>query len=313
MFTRVLFPTDFSPHAERIGKCLPELKALGASEIVLLNVIEVGHPIGFDSDQLERIIAWKKDAETRLQALRTAIEQTGIRVHVKIELGIPHIDILRIADEENVDLILMGTHGHGFVRGVTIGSVTHKVVQHARVPTLVLKQKLMDQLGTTECEFVCQHLLRRILLPTDFSATAAEAVRIVKGLRAAGGESVVLLHVLGAEKTKSQPAHLAEVSDRLERIKAELEFFGYSTTVVVCTGDAFKEIDRVTAEQNASLIVIGATGRSAAADVMLGSVSDAVVCRHARPVLVVRPIREEEIQEPVASASAKKNAKGGRS
>jgi nucleotide-binding universal stress UspA family protein len=312
MFARVLFPTDFSPHAERLGKCLPELKHLGASEIVVLNVIEVGHPIGFDSDQLERIIAWKKDAETRLQALRTATEQSGLRVHVRLELGIPHFDILRVADEENVDLIVMGTHGHGFVRGVTLGSVTHKVVQHARVPTLVLKQKLIDQLGTTECTFLCKHLLRRILLPTDFSATAGEALRIVKGLRTCGAESVVLLHVLDEDR-ESSPENLADVSDRLERMRAQLEFFGYPVTIVLGKGDSFKEIDRVTEEHDVSLIVIGSTGRSAIADALLGSVSDAVVCRHTRPVLVIRPVGKTESQEQATPASAGQHGAGGRS
>lgn len=304
MFARILFPTDFSLHAQHIGRCLPGLKDLGASEIVLLNVIEIGHPIGFDSDQLERIIAWKKDAETRLEALRLAIDRTGIRARVKIELGVPHLDILRVADEENVDLILMGTHGHGFVRGVTLGSVTHKVVQHARVPTLVLKQKLIDQLGTTECEFVCQHLLRRVLVPTDFSATARDALRIVKGLRAAGAMSVVLLHVLDSEETKSQPASTVEASGRLEQIKTELEFFGYPVTVVLRSGDSFKQIDQVTEEEDVSLIVIGSTGRSAAADVMLGSVSDSVVCRHARPVLVVPPDTDQTRAQSRDSAGA---------
>lgn len=304
MFARILFPTDFSLHAQHIGRCLPGLKDLGASEIVLLNVIEIGHPIGFDSDQFERIIAWKKDAETRLEALRVAIERSGIRARVKIELGVPHLDILRVADEENVDLILMGTHGHGFVRGVTLGSVTHKVVQYARVPTLVLKQKHIDQLVTTECDFVCQHLLRRILVPTDFSATAREALRIVKGLRAAGAMSVVLLHVLDSEETKSQPASTVEASGRLEQIKTELEFFGYPVTVVLRSGDSFKQIDQVTEEEDVSLIVIGSTGRSAVADVMLGSVSDAVVCRHARPVLVVPPDTDQTRAQSRDSAGA---------
>ena len=297
MFARILFPTDFSSYAERIARCLPELKDWGASQIVLLNVIEVGHPVGFDSDQLGRIIAWKRDAQTRLQALQTVVEQTGIRVRARIELGVPYLDILRVADEEDVDLIVMGTHGHGFIRGVTLGSVTHKVVQHTRVPTLVLKQKLINQLGTSECEFVCKHLLRRILLPTDFSATSAEALRIVKGLRDAGGESVVLLHVLSTEEKQSLPQTLNEASDRLERMKTELEFFGYSTTVLARSGDPFTEIDLATEEQDVSLIVVASTGRSAAADVMLGSVSDAVVCRHARPVLVVRPVHDQSREE----------------
>ncbi len=312
MFARVLFPTDFSPHAERLAKCLPELKHLGASEIVLLNVIEAGPPIGFASAYLERIIAWKKDSDSRLRALRTATERSGIRVHIRVELGIPHEDILRVAEEELVDLIVMGTHGHGFVQGVTVGSVTHKVVQHSRVPTLVLKQKLIDQLGTTECNFLCEHLLRCILLPTDFSATSGEALRIVKGLRACGAQSAVLLHVLGEGKNAN---HLADVSDRLEHIRKELEFFGYSVTVVVGKGDSFKEIDRVTEEEDVSLIVIGSTGRSAAADVVLGSVSDAVVCRHARPVLVVGPVAKGESQqeEAVTPTSTTKPGVGGRS
>ncbi len=310
MFARVLFPTDFSPHAERLGKCLSELKGLGTTEILLLNVIELVHPIGFASDELERVLAWKKNVEPRLEALRSASEKSGIRARVRIEPGIPHMDILRVADEENVDLIVMGTHGHGFVRGVTLGSVTHKVIQHARVPTLVLKQKLIDQLGTSECAFICQHLLRRILLPTDFSKSMGEALRIVKELRTAGAGSVVLLHVLSGEK-KADAGHLADVTDRLERMKQELEFFGYSVTTVVGTGDAFEEIDRVTEEQDVSLIVIGSTGRSAAADVMLGSVSDAVVCRHARPVLVVRPIGKSETEELSTPSSAGKHGVGG--
>ncbi len=286
MFGRILFPTDFSPQAERVANCLPDLKRLGLDEVILLNVIEIGKPIGFDSDTLERIIDWKTDSEARMKSLREVLENAGIRVRVKIEPGVPHHNILRVAEDERVDLIVMGTNGHGFLRGLTVASVTHKVVQHAQVPTLVLKQKLIDQLVTVECEFICEHLLHRILLPTDFSATAETALQIVKGVRDAGGKSVVLLHVMTGGK-KLQAAEFVHASERLEQIKRALEFFGFSVSVLVGTGDPFKEIERVTEEQGISLIVTGATGRSAAADVMLGSVADAVVCRQARPVLVV--------------------------
>jgi nucleotide-binding universal stress UspA family protein len=47
-------------------------------------------------------------------------------------------------------------------------------------------------------------------------------------------------------------------------------------------------IDKLARDEDVSLIVIGAQGRNATADVLLGSVSDQVVCRHVRPVLVAR-------------------------
>jgi nucleotide-binding universal stress UspA family protein len=77
----------------------------------------------------------------------------------------------------------------------------------------------------------------------------------------------------------------------MEQIQSELEFFGFSVTSIIAEGNPAEVIDRVAREQDVSLIVIGSHGRSAAEDVLLGSVSDAVICRHTKPVLVVRPAR----------------------
>jgi nucleotide-binding universal stress UspA family protein len=289
MFQSVLFPTDFSPFNERLAQCLPDLKHLGAEEIVLLNVVELGPQIGFASDTFEQMLAWKHDAEPRLIALREKIDASGIRCRWRLELGKPALEIVRVAVEERVALIAMGAHGHGFLRGALLGSVSHEVVRYAPVPVLVLKVAVVDNLGSTECGFLCQHILRRVLLPTDFSECATEALALVKQLRTAGVSEVVVLHVREKRK-RNEPNSTDAIQDRIQRIRKELEFFGFAVTILIVDGNPAAMIDRVAREQDVSLIVIGSHGRSATEDVLLGSVSDDVICRHARTVLVVRPV-----------------------
>ena len=112
----------------------------------------------------------------------------------------------------------------------------------------------------------------------------------MKQLRAAGVNDIVVLHVRekhGQSDTDSE----ATVSDHMQRIRSELEFFGFNVSSIIADGSPAAAIERVAREQDVSLIVIGSHGRSAAEDVLLGSVSDAVICRHTKPVLVVRPVR----------------------
>lgn len=111
---------------------------------------------------------------------------------------------------------------------------------------------------------------------------------MVKNLRVTGLPDVVVLHVRGTRKEDElDPQDV--ICERIGRIRGELEFFGFTVNSLVVEGNPAKSIDRIAREQDVSLIVIGSHGRSAAEDVLLGSVSDAVICQHTRPVLVVRP------------------------
>ncbi len=287
VFRSLLFPTDFSPFNERLARCLPNFKALGVEEILLVNVVEVGPQIGFASDTFENVLAWKDDAEPRLKALQRDLEGSGFKARWRLEFGKPAPAIVELAEAEGVSLIAMGTHGHGFLKGIMLGSVTHDVVRYAKVPVFVLKVEAVQGLGTTDCEFVCQHIFRRVLLPTDFSPLAHEAERLVIAMRSTGLSDVVLLHVRDDSHTDGRASD-EQAEERLTRIQEEFEFFGIKITVIVCFGNPAKKIEEIADEQDVSLIVIGAHSRSAVADVLLGSVSDHVVCRHVRPVLVVR-------------------------
>ena len=290
MFARILFPTDFSRQADQLAKCLNEVKALGVEEIVLLNVIDLGPQIGFASDTFEKLLAWKQDAETSLDELKRNMEAKGIRTRWRVEPGKPAIEIVRVATEERVDLIVMGTHGHGFLRGALLGSVSHNVIRNAPVPVLALKVAVFDNISKTERTVLCQHGFHRVLLPTDFSDCAEQALLQVKELHTAGVKDVVVLHVR-EQRRRARSDTEQVIETKMQQIRSQLEFFGFSVTNIVLNGDPASAIGRVAGEQDVSLIVIGSHGLSAAEDVLIGSVSDAVICRHVRPVLVVRPAR----------------------
>lgn len=289
MFARVLFPTDFSHHAERVAGCLGDFRALGTEEIVLLNVVEPGPPTSMAAHYLERTLEWKRDSDQRMKRLAERVGSFGMRVRPRVEIGVPCAEILRVVEEERASVIVLASHGHGFVRGVLLGSVTHEVVRRAPVPVLVMK--LIENLGAAECDFICQHMSRRILFPTDFSTGALEALGLVKGLRAAGAEEAIALHVQDSRTLTPHHQHPKgddqADAERLEGVRQQLEFSGFRAKGLLRKGIPFEQIDRVAREEDASLIVMGSKGRSALADALLGSVSDAVVCRHGRPVLIV--------------------------
>ncbi len=295
MFPRILFPTDFSRHAEKLIGCLADLRPVGVEEVLLLNVVEPGYPIGLASNYLSRALEWKADSEQRLATIERQVAGMGLRVRSRVEIGVPYLEIVRVAEEERVSLIAIGTHGHSFIKGVVLGSVTHNVVQQATVPVLVMKPKVVEKLESAECDFVCQQFFHRVLLPTDFSPCADQALALVKHLHDAHTKEVIVLHV---QDVRHLRPHLADRmdefnrkdSERLERIRDDLEFFGLKSKVLLLEGVPFREIERVAKDKDVSLIVLGSKGRSALADVMLGSVSDAVIRQHPRPVLVVRGV-----------------------
>ena len=54
-------------------------------------------------------------------------------------LGGPYVEIVRYAHEVDIDLIILGAHGHGFVKHMLMGSVAEKVVRHAPCPVLTVR------------------------------------------------------------------------------------------------------------------------------------------------------------------------------
>jgi len=293
VFSRALFPTDFSDYANSVLACLPDLKAAGLREVVLLHVIrssDVPLPETVNRDSLERV-RW--GAEEHLNIARLALEGQGLRVRTRIEYGSPGAEIARVAQEELVHLIVIGAQGWTAAQELLLGSVANQVLRYATVPVLIEKFEMVRELGHVRCRHVCAQMFERVLHPTDFSACADEAFQVVKRLKAAGTQEVILLHVQDQRAMGHRPAEqLAEFdredTARLEKMARALVLFGLTPRILIRHGVPFQETLKVADEEDVGLIVLGSYGRSAVKELLTGSTFENIARLSRRPVLVVR-------------------------
>ena len=145
-------------------------------------------------------------------------------------------------------------------------------------------------------------MFHKILYPTDFSDMAEKAFDYIKQLKAAGGREVVILHVVNRriidgllrhgmlekdiEKWQTTAADVAQ--EAVAEIRRKLEFIGFTVKTLIKTGYPSHAILDVEEKENPSIIIIGSHGRSNLSDMFLGSVSDRVIRKSKRPVLVIK-------------------------
>ena len=146
MFKNIMIPTDGSEQSQRAVRTGIELARLHGSRITGIHVIPDYHLLiayegAFDPVTEERIEEEAKArAETYLGFIRSAAAEAEIPCSTVCETSDhPYDAILRTADANGCDLILMTSHGRKGLAAVLLGSETRKVLTHAKVPVLVVR------------------------------------------------------------------------------------------------------------------------------------------------------------------------------
>ena len=140
---RILVPTDFSePSAIALKYARAFAEAFGAS-LDVLHVMEdpfIYAPTseGYvpPSGMLEEM---ERNTRERLNKVLPEDARKELRAEVVLKKGSPFVEIVRYARENNVDLIVMGTHGRGPIAHMLMGSVAEKVVRKAPCPVLTVR------------------------------------------------------------------------------------------------------------------------------------------------------------------------------
>ncbi|AMQ19393.1 universal stress protein [Thermococcus peptonophilus] len=154
MFRKVLFPTDFSEGAEEAAKRFERVNEMPVGEVILLHVIDEGaiedlmngYSLLYENEELELKEVEEKLKMKAMERLQSKVEDVKRifkteKVKPVVRFGIPWEEIVRVAEEEDVSLILLPTHGKlGFSKEL-LGSTAMRVVKKTLRPVLLLKPK----------------------------------------------------------------------------------------------------------------------------------------------------------------------------
>jgi len=155
LFKKILYPTDFSDLAEVAKEYVKKLKEANAEEVVVLHVI---HPLEFSLPafddpfaldvatiyahipEIERAIL--ESHEKALKEIEKELSSLGFKVKTVMTVGDPKEEIVRVAKEEKVSVIVIGYHGKSLLeRILEIGSTAKAVISKAECPVLVVKKR----------------------------------------------------------------------------------------------------------------------------------------------------------------------------
>lgn len=145
MFTRILVPTDGSEEVESAVEMALELARTHDATLHVLFIVDPPRSIsgagegftGLDNllDELEA------EGQRATERVAERGDDSGVEVETAVRRGNPHDDVLAYADEHDVDLIVMGTHGRTGVKRALLGSVTENVVRHSEIPVLTVHRE----------------------------------------------------------------------------------------------------------------------------------------------------------------------------
>ena len=129
-FNRILFPTDFSECARRGWAYLLEF-APHLQEVVLVSVVR----------KVKDEATWteiRDRSEQELMMMKKELEDKGCTVKVRITEGTPSREIMQVADDEEVGMIMMPKRGEGYIKQLLLGSTADAVLRQSRQPVLLI-------------------------------------------------------------------------------------------------------------------------------------------------------------------------------
>ena len=298
---RILFPTDFSACADEALAYAVELADRYGATLHLLHVVDELDPDWSGAtDAAQRTVTLRDDIEekatARLQGLVPDTSETDIETTEALRSSFEVDDaIVDYADEEAMDLIVMGTHGRrGFDR-LVLGSVADAVLRRAPCPVLTVREGA-SQAGRKATGF------EDILAPIDFSDASHNALTTADALAGTYEARLRLLFVAesrtvptfsdtglpGLGVVQMDPEIVENAEAALQQLNERLGGRAASTTYHVTEGRVASTIADFAEEEATDLIVMSTRKREGMDRFLVGSTTERVVRVAPCPVLTLR-------------------------
>ncbi len=145
MYRRILAALDHTDADAVLLRHIRDLARLTGAEVLLVHVADGWAARNFD---LLNLAESEEMREDRAYLERTAVAlraDTGLTVTMRLAMGDPPREILRLADEEQCDLIAMTTHGHRLIGDILFGSTIEYVRHRCKAPLLIVTAAHAEQ------------------------------------------------------------------------------------------------------------------------------------------------------------------------
>ena len=144
MFSKILVGVDGSPFAEKALRYAIDLAKMCHAKLILLHVLQRQfYALAPSEAGVMSTTVYVKEIEAEgkdiLSKAESNLKTEGIDYQSRLIQGVPAEEILKVAQSEKVDLIVLGSRGLTEVRAFLLGSVSDKVSHHAKCPTLIVR------------------------------------------------------------------------------------------------------------------------------------------------------------------------------
>lgn len=276
---KILVATDFSEPAERALRSAESLARQVGGKLYLVHVVQLPPAmyLGILGRERELEETWIEAAREELHGVAREASERGIEIEEILHAGRPWVEIVDVAQREEVDAICLGNSGHSAIERLLLGSTAENVVRRSPAPVLVVRDHALEK-------------VERVLVPWHFDEGAEMAVRFALERFPATTE-LAALHVV-APLPPANPAVgplIPDLAAIREEMRSALDKAGGARIgeEVRLMKDPAAAILEAAREKNVDLVLLATHGRRGIARALLGSVAEKVV-RHAdRPVLVL--------------------------
>jgi nucleotide-binding universal stress UspA family protein len=302
MLRSILVPLDGSVLAEQALPLALSLAGQAGAELRLLRVVAPPRePRAVRSmlpqankylvGLLEEAQNYLKNVEHRLLPSANSFSPAvNIRCDSYVDQAVAGISLF--ASVNQVDLIVMATHGRSGLRRWALGSVTDQLLQASAVPMLVVGPQSSSSLAPLP-------VFKRILVPLDGSTLGERVLGMAAEIGRLFQSELLLLHAeppaaagqempeVAALPAQRRQEGRAESSEYLRHQAAALVGRGVRVRLLMAECAVLEAIQSEASAQDADLIAMSTHGRTGLARLLFGSITDAVIRTMPRPVLVV--------------------------
>jgi nucleotide-binding universal stress UspA family protein len=271
---KILIPTDFSDNAENALKVAAQIARANQSELILLHMLELPSQGGdaiVASHNIPELMLFKNVAIEKLDNLMEADYLDGLEVSEVVQFEMAFDGIMNISKKNDVDLIVMGSHGASGFKEMFIGSNAEKVVRSSEVPVLIIKKEI-DEFS-----------VKNFVFASDFSEEITKPFQKAVEIAEMFGAHLHLVMVNTLNNFKSTEASNQIFNSFLKESNVK----NYSTHIY---NDATieKGVLHFAKSIDADLIGICTHGRNGLSHFFNGSVSEDLVNHAMRPIITFK-------------------------